>query len=163
MRPARHRADHPADPERVAGIVSLAARSSARRTRGIRSGCPSKNAVGMSKSAMSPAGPLQLQAPRSGCSGRRRRRRLDTPRKPLCQRWGCRGGGAQDDRQRPRQYGHHLRVRYGGPTSTEAIDKLHSTASAHERVMVCRADGAVRGWIALNSGISRVGGRDPDP
>jgi phosphofructokinase-like protein len=39
-------------------------------------------------------------------------------------------------------------------TSTEAIDKLHSTASAHERVMVVEVMGRNAGWIALNSGIS---------
>ena len=39
-------------------------------------------------------------------------------------------------------------------TSTEAIDKLHSTASAHERVMVVEVMGRYAGWIALNSGIS---------
>ena len=39
-------------------------------------------------------------------------------------------------------------------TSTEAIDKLHSTASAHERVMVVELMGRCAGWIALNSGIS---------
>lgn len=39
-------------------------------------------------------------------------------------------------------------------TATEAIDKLHSTASAHERVMVVKVMGRYAGWIALNSGIS---------
>jgi phosphofructokinase-like protein len=39
-------------------------------------------------------------------------------------------------------------------TSTEAIDKLHSTASSHQRVMVVEAMGRYAGWIALNSGIS---------
>jgi phosphofructokinase-like protein len=39
-------------------------------------------------------------------------------------------------------------------TATEAIDKLHSTASAHERVMVVEVMGRNAGWIALNSGIS---------
>jgi len=39
-------------------------------------------------------------------------------------------------------------------TATEAIDKLHSTASAHERVMVVEVMGRNAGWIALNSGVS---------
>lgn len=39
-------------------------------------------------------------------------------------------------------------------TSTEAIDKLISTAKAHERVMVVEVMGRYAGWIALNSGIS---------
>jgi 6-phosphofructokinase 1 len=39
-------------------------------------------------------------------------------------------------------------------TATEAIDKLHSTASSHERVMVVEVMGRYAGWIALNSGVS---------
>ncbi|HEY3357968.1 MAG TPA: ATP-dependent 6-phosphofructokinase [Polyangia bacterium] len=38
-------------------------------------------------------------------------------------------------------------------TATEAIDKLHSTASAHERVLVVEVMGRYAGWIALNSGL----------
>lgn len=43
-------------------------------------------------------------------------------------------------------------------TATEAIDKLHSTAKSHDRVMVVEVMGREAGWIALNSGIS--GGAD---
>jgi ATP-dependent phosphofructokinase / diphosphate-dependent phosphofructokinase len=39
-------------------------------------------------------------------------------------------------------------------TATEAIDKLHSTAEAHERVMVVEVMGRYAGWIALHSGVS---------
>jgi ATP-dependent phosphofructokinase / diphosphate-dependent phosphofructokinase len=39
-------------------------------------------------------------------------------------------------------------------TATEAIDKLHSTAAAHERVMVVEVMGRYAGWIAVNSGAS---------
>ncbi|MGO9829777.1 MAG: 6-phosphofructokinase [Myxococcaceae bacterium] len=39
-------------------------------------------------------------------------------------------------------------------TATEAIDKLHSTASAHERVLVVEVMGRNAGWIALHSGLS---------
>lgn len=39
-------------------------------------------------------------------------------------------------------------------TATEAIDKLHSTASSHERIMVVEVMGRYAGWIALNSGAS---------
>jgi phosphofructokinase-like protein len=39
-------------------------------------------------------------------------------------------------------------------TATDAIDKLHSTASAHERVMVVEVMGRYAGWIALHSGIA---------
>lgn len=43
-------------------------------------------------------------------------------------------------------------------TATEAIDKLHSTAKSHDRVMVVEVMGRDSGWIAVNSGIS--GGAD---
>jgi 6-phosphofructokinase 1 len=39
-------------------------------------------------------------------------------------------------------------------TATEAIDKLHSTAESHERVMVVEVMGRYAGWIALHSGIA---------
>ncbi len=39
-------------------------------------------------------------------------------------------------------------------TATDAIDKLHSTAQSHERVMVVEVMGRNAGWIALHSGIS---------
>ncbi|MEJ2188501.1 MAG: ATP-dependent 6-phosphofructokinase [Acidobacteriota bacterium] len=38
--------------------------------------------------------------------------------------------------------------------ATEAIDRLHSTAEAHERVFVVEVMGRYAGWIALNSGVS---------
>ncbi len=42
--------------------------------------------------------------------------------------------------------------------ATDALDKLHSTAESHQRVMVVETMGRYCGWIALNSGIS--GGAD---
>lgn len=39
-------------------------------------------------------------------------------------------------------------------TASEAIDKLHSTAESHERVMVLEVMGRTTGWIALESGMS---------
>ncbi len=39
-------------------------------------------------------------------------------------------------------------------TATEAIDKLHSTADAHDRVMVIEVMGRHAGWIALHAGIA---------
>jgi 6-phosphofructokinase 1 len=39
-------------------------------------------------------------------------------------------------------------------TATEAIDKLHSTAEAHERVMVVELMGRHAGWIALCAGLA---------
>ena len=43
-------------------------------------------------------------------------------------------------------------------TATEALDKLHSTAKSHNRVLVVEVMGRESGWIALYSGIS--GGAD---
>lgn len=43
-------------------------------------------------------------------------------------------------------------------TATDALDKLHSTAQSHERIMVVELMGRYAGWIALHSGIS--GGAD---
>lgn len=41
--------------------------------------------------------------------------------------------------------------------ATEAIDRLHSTASAHKRVMVIEVMGHKAGWIALYSGMAGGG------
>jgi 6-phosphofructokinase 1 len=38
--------------------------------------------------------------------------------------------------------------------ATECIGRLHSTAQAHQRVMVVEVMGRYAGWIALNSGVS---------
>lgn len=43
-------------------------------------------------------------------------------------------------------------------TATDALDRLHSTAQAHERVMVVEVMGRYAGWIALHAGIA--GGAD---
>ena len=43
-------------------------------------------------------------------------------------------------------------------TATDAIDKLHTTAESHHRVMVLEVMGRYSGWIALEAGIS--GGAD---
>jgi 6-phosphofructokinase 1 len=42
--------------------------------------------------------------------------------------------------------------------ATEAIDRLHSTAESHDRVMVCEVMGRHTGWIALTAGMA--GGAD---
>ena len=41
--------------------------------------------------------------------------------------------------------------------ATDAIDRLHSTASAHKRVMVIEVMGHKAGWIALYSGMAGGG------
>ena len=43
-------------------------------------------------------------------------------------------------------------------TATDAIDKLHTTASSHHRIMVAEVMGRYAGWIALHCGIA--GGAD---
>ncbi len=47
-------------------------------------------------------------------------------------------------------FGFHTAVQ----TASDAIDKLHSTAESHERVMVVEVMGRHTGWIALYSGLS---------
>src|SRR5690606_912792 len=47
-------------------------------------------------------------------------------------------------------FGFHTAVQ----TASDAIDKLHSTAESHERVMVVEVMGRDTGWIALNAGVS---------
>lgn len=47
-------------------------------------------------------------------------------------------------------FGFHTAVQ----TATEAVDKLHSTAESHERVLVVELMGRHTGWIALYAGIS---------
>ena len=42
-------------------------------------------------------------------------------------------------------------------TATTAIDKLHSTAEAHHRVMVIEVMGRYAGWIALEAGLAGGG------
>lgn len=42
-------------------------------------------------------------------------------------------------------------------TATEAIDKLHSTAQSHHRVMIVEVMGRYAGWIALYAGVSGGG------
>jgi phosphofructokinase-like protein len=39
-------------------------------------------------------------------------------------------------------------------TATDALDRLHSTAMSHHRVMVCEVMGRNAGWIALHAGVA---------
>mgnify|MGYP000461714440 CR=1 FL=1 len=39
-------------------------------------------------------------------------------------------------------------------TVTDAIDKVHSTAESHDRVIIVEVMGRYAGWIALNAGVS---------
>jgi 6-phosphofructokinase 1 len=47
-------------------------------------------------------------------------------------------------------FGFHTAVQ----TASDAIDKVHSTAESHERVMVVEVMGRHTGWIALHSGLA---------
>ena len=60
----------------------------------------------------------------------------------------------EDDRQRRGRHPAHLRLRQRRGTATEALDKVHSTAESHDRVMVVELMGRYAGWIALYSGLS---------
>jgi 6-phosphofructokinase 1 len=42
--------------------------------------------------------------------------------------------------------------------ATEAIDRLHTTATSHHRIIVCELMGHAAGWLALGAGIA--GGAD---
>ena len=42
--------------------------------------------------------------------------------------------------------------------ATEAIDRLHTTAESHDRILVCEVMGRHAGWIALHAGVA--GGAD---
>ena len=46
--------------------------------------------------------------------------------------------------------------------ATDALDRLHTTAESHNRVMVLEVMGRYAGWIALYAGRRRRRGRDPD-
>ncbi len=56
-------------------------------------------------------------------------------------------------------FGFHTAVQI----ATDAIDRLHTTAESHDRVMVCEVMGRHAGWIATYSGIAAGACRDPDP
>ena len=47
--------------------------------------------------------------------------------------------------------------------ATEAIDRLHTTAESHHRVLVVEVMGRHAGWIALHSGHRRRRQRRADP
>ena len=38
--------------------------------------------------------------------------------------------------------------------ATEAIDRLHTTAESHHRILICEVMGRHAGWIALHSGMA---------
>ena len=42
--------------------------------------------------------------------------------------------------------------------ATDALDRLHTTAASHSRIMLCEIMGNKAGWLTLNAGIA--GGAD---
>ena len=42
----------------------------------------------------------------------------------------------------------------GYTTAADALDRLHTTAASHHRVMICEVMGRNAGWLALNSGVA---------
>jgi 6-phosphofructokinase 1 len=38
--------------------------------------------------------------------------------------------------------------------ATEALDRLHTTAASHDRVMILEVMGRHTGWIALHAGLA---------
>jgi 6-phosphofructokinase 1 len=56
----------------------------------------------------------------------------------------------------------HTEISFGFDTAmgiaAEAIDRLHSTASSHQRIIVCEVMGHNAGWLALGAGLA--GGAD---
>ena len=47
--------------------------------------------------------------------------------------------------------------------ATAAIDRLHSTAHSHHRIIIAGDHGPSRGWLALGAGIAGKGGCDLIP
>ena len=70
-------------------------------------------------------------------------------------RWGARHRRRpQDDRQRHRSHRADVRFRHRGAIATDAIDRLHTTAESHDRVMVVEVMGRHVGHIATWAGIA---------
>ena len=66
---------------------------------------------------------------------------------------------AEDDRQRHRRARRAVSVSIRRSSfAADAIDRLHTTAEAHKRIMVVEVMGRYAGWIALQAGIA--GGAD---
>jgi len=142
-------------PEKVAGIVSLGGTILGTTNKGDPFNMPVKNAVGdvevrdVSGRILSNFKRLGLDVlvAIGGDGSLRLANRLAGMEYPW---WACPRRSTNDLASTVITFGFDTAV----TTSTEAIDKLHSTASAHQRVMVVEVMGRYAGWIALNSGIS---------
>ena len=64
--------------------------------------------------------------------------------------------GVRSDRQRPVRDRLHFGFDTAVSIATEAIDRLHTTAESHNRVMVVEVMGRHTGWIAVMRGSPAV-------
>ena len=72
----------------------------------------------------------------------------------MCRWWGFAKTIDNDLRETDFTFGYNTALE----TATDALDKLHTTAESHHRVMILEVMGRYAGWIALESGIA--GGAD---
>ena len=162
---ARPRARRRRRPRRLAGARRGAVRSRSARERSPascpaagRSSAPRARTRTGSRAASSSVLANFATAPRRARRDRRRghaRRR----RAALCRARAAGRRRAEDDRQRPlRRPTTRSASTPRSPICTEAIDRLHTTAESHNRVMVVEVMGRHTGWIAVMSGIA--GGAD---
>ena len=137
-----------ADRVRRAGCSRAAARSSARRAR-----IPYKTDDG----PRAREGDARARPRRRAHRDRRRghaRRRAQARRATACTSSACPKTIDNDLSATDFTFGFHTAVQI----ATDAIDRLHTTAESHDRVMVVEVMGRHAGWIATYSGLA--GGAD---
>ena len=150
--PAAHaRATSPAS-------CASAARSSARPTAAIRSSIPIETGDGDGRLL----GPLHRELPQDGArrARRHRRRRHARASRNDFHKRGIPIVGVpktidNDIAETTMTFGFDTAVAF----ATDAIDRLHTTAESHHRIMVVEVMGRYAGWIALYAGIGRRRGR----
>ena len=106
--------------------------------------------------------PSSVQRDARGARDRRPhpdRRRGHARRRAAARRRGHPGRRrAEDDRQRPRGTDFTFGFQTAVQIATDAIDRLHTTAESHNRVIVVEVMGRDAGWIAAYAGMA--GGAD---
>ena len=103
------------------------------------------------------AGDARARPRRRADRDRRRghaRRRAQARRATACRSSACRRRSTTISRRTDFTFGFHTAVQI----ATDAIDRLHTTAESHDRVMVVEVMGRHAGWIATYSGLA--GGAD---
>ena len=100
----------------------------------------------------------QLRQARARRPDRDRRRRLALDRRTVLAGTRDPGRGcAQDDRQRPLGTEYTFGFATALDSASWALDRLHSTAESHHRVMLLEVMGREAGWIALHAGLAGGG------